>query len=133
MDRLEGQCNSTLPGALTPIVQQEITITRVAVTNEKDAEKKDREMGGRKHIVPYGLYRGEGYVSAPLAERTGFTDEDLDLLWEALINMFDHDHSAARGARWLHASFSSLNMKAELETRQPISYSIVLTRCAVIP
>ncbi|MFY9135156.1 MAG: type I-C CRISPR-associated protein Cas7/Csd2 [Bacillota bacterium] len=94
--QVRGPVQLNFARSIDPIVQQEITITRVAVTNEKDAEKKDREMG-RKHIVPYGLYRGEGYVSAPLAERTGFTDEDLDLLWEALINMFDHDHSAARG------------------------------------
>ena len=53
---------------------------------------------GRKHIVPYGLYRVEGYVSAELARRvTGFSEEDLELLWQALINMFEHDHSAARG------------------------------------
>lgn len=82
--------------SIDPIIQQEITITRMAVTNEKDAEKKDREMG-RKHIVPYGLYRAEGYISACLAERTGFTEEDLELFWEALVNMFEHDHSAARG------------------------------------
>lgn len=82
--------------SIDPIVQQEVTITRVAVTNAKDAEKKEHEMG-RKHIVPYALYRTEGYVSAPLGEQTGFTDDDLELLWEALINMFDHDHSAARG------------------------------------
>jgi len=78
------------------IMQQEITITRVAVTNEKDAESKDREMG-RKQILPYGLYRLEGYVSAKLAEKTGFSEDDLGLLWEALINMFEFDHSAARG------------------------------------
>lgn len=81
-----------------PIVPLEITITRVAVTRE--GEDKEHEMG-RKHIVPYGLYRTEGYVSAHLAaaERsgTGFSEEDLALLWEALKNMFDHDHSAARG------------------------------------
>ncbi|MDD4793344.1 MAG: type I-C CRISPR-associated protein Cas7/Csd2 [Firmicutes bacterium] len=94
--QVRGPVQLNFSRSMDPIVQQEITITRVAVTNEKDAEKKDREMG-RKHIVPYGLYRGEGYVSAPLAERTGFTDDDLDVLWEALINMFDHDHSAARG------------------------------------
>lgn len=82
--------------SVDPIVQQEVTITRVAVTNEKDAEKKEHEMG-RKFIVPYALYRVEGFVSAPLAEKTGFTDHDLDLLWEALINMWDHDRSAARG------------------------------------
>lgn len=82
--------------SIDPIVQQEITITRMAVTSEKDAEKKDREMG-RKHIVPYALYRLEGYVSAALAEKTGFSREDLELFWEALVNMFEHDRSAARG------------------------------------
>lgn len=94
--QVRGPVQLNFARSMDPIVQQEITITRVAVTSEKDAERKDREMG-RKHIVPYGLYRGEGYVSAPLAERTGFTVEDLDLLWEALVNMFDHDRSAARG------------------------------------
>lgn len=82
--------------SIDPIVQQEVTITRMAVTSEKDAEKKDREMG-RKHIVPYALYRAEGFVSANLAEKSGFTTEDLELIWEALVNMFDHDRSAARG------------------------------------
>lgn len=82
--------------SIDPIVQQEITITRMAVTSEKDAEKKEREMG-RKHIVPYALYRAEGFISAPLAEKTGFSEADLDLLWDALANMFDHDRSAARG------------------------------------
>ena len=82
--------------SIDPILQQEVTITRVAITREED-EGKETEMG-RKHIVPYGLYRMEGYVSAELAQRvTGFGEEDLDLLWEALINMFEHDHSAARG------------------------------------
>ena len=74
-----------------------MTITRVAITTEKDAENKSTEMG-RKNIVPYALYRGEGYISANLARKvTGFSEEDLDLLWEALMNMFEHDHSAARG------------------------------------
>lgn len=82
--------------SIDPIVQQEVTITRMAVTSVKDAEKKDREMG-RKHIVPYALYRAEGFVSANLAQKSAFTHEDLDLLWEALVNMFDHDRSAARG------------------------------------
>ena len=69
----------------------------MAITTEKDAESKSTEMG-RKSIVPYGLYRAEGYVSANLARKvTGFSEEDLDLLWEAIINMFEHDHSAARG------------------------------------
>jgi CRISPR-associated protein Csd2 len=80
-----------------PIIPQEITITRVAITTESDAEGKNTEMG-RKYIVPYGLYRVEGYVSANLARKvTGFTEEDLELLWTAIINMFELDHSAARG------------------------------------
>ena len=77
------------------IMPQEISITRMAVTNEKDLEK-ERTMG-RKHIVPYGLYVAHGFVSAALAEKTGFSDEDLNLLWDALSNMFEHDRSAARG------------------------------------
>lgn len=83
--------------SIDPIVSQEVTITRVAITTEKDAENKSTEMG-RKNIVPYGLYRVEGYISANLARKvTGFSEEDLDLLWEAIINMFENDHSAARG------------------------------------
>ena len=83
--------------SIDPIISQEVSITRVAITTEKDAENKTTEMG-RKSIVPYGLYRAEGYVSANLARNvTGFSEEDLELLWEAIINMFEHDHSAARG------------------------------------
>mgnify|MGYP005841516947 CR=1 FL=1 len=81
--------------SIDPVVPQEVTITRMAVTNEKDIEK-ERTMG-RKYIIPYALYRAEGYVSAPLAQKTGFSDTDMELLWDALINMFEHDHSAARG------------------------------------
>ena len=83
--------------SIDPIVSQEVTITRVAITTEKDAENKSTEMG-RKNIVPYGLYRVEGYISANLARKvTGFSEEDLDLLWEAFIYLFVNDHSAARG------------------------------------
>ena len=83
--------------SIDPIIPQEVTITRIAITTEKDAENKGTEMG-RKHIVPYALYRAEGYISANLARKTtGFTDDDLELLWEAMINMFENDHSAARG------------------------------------
>lgn len=83
--------------SIDPIIPQEVTITRVAITTEADAEKKDTEMG-RKYIVPYGLYRCEGYVSANLARKTtGFSEEDLQLLWTAILNMFEIDHSAARG------------------------------------
>ena len=83
--------------SIDPIVSQEVTITRVAITTEKDAETKKTEMG-RKHVIPYGLYRSEGYVSANLARRvTGFSEDDLALLWEAILNMFELDRSAARG------------------------------------
>lgn len=83
--------------SIDPIAPQEITITRIAITTEKDAQNKNTEMG-RKYIVPYALYRAEGYVSANLARKvTGFSEEDLALLWRAIINMFENDHSAARG------------------------------------
>ena len=83
--------------SIDPIVSQELTITRVAITTEEDSLNKKTEMG-RKNIVPYGLYRAEGFISANLARKvTGFSEEDLELLWEAIINMFEHDHSAARG------------------------------------
>lgn len=83
--------------SLDPIVGQEVTITRAAITTERDAENKNLEMG-RKSIVPYALYRAEGYVSANLARKTtGFSEEDLELLWEAILHMFSNDHSAARG------------------------------------
>lgn len=82
--------------AVTPL---EVTITRMAVATEKEAKSQDgdnRTMG-KKSILPYGLYRAEGYISAHLAQQTGFSEDDLQLLWQALINMFDHDRSAARG------------------------------------
>ena len=83
--------------SVDPILPQEITITRVAITTEADADKKGTEMG-RKYIVPYALYRCEGFVSANLARKvTGFSEEDLQLLWQAILNMFEYDHSAARG------------------------------------
>ena len=83
--------------SIDTIVTRDISITRVAITTEEDALKKDNEMG-RKSIVPYGLYRQEGYISANLARTvTGFSDEDLKIFWEAIIHMFDDDHSAARG------------------------------------
>jgi len=83
--------------SVEPVVPQEVTITRVAITTEADAERKGTEMG-RKYIIPYGLYRCEGYISANLARKTtGFSEEDLDLLWQAILNMFENDRSAARG------------------------------------
>lgn len=83
--------------SIDPIVSQEVTITRVAITTEEDAGNKSTEMG-RKSIVPYALYKVEGYISANLARKvTGFSETDLELLWEAIINMFEIDHAAARG------------------------------------
>jgi CRISPR-associated protein Csd2 len=71
----------------------------MAVTTEKEAESQsgDNRTMGRKHIIPYGLYRAHGFISAKLAERTGFSEDDLQLLWRSLTNMFEHDRSAARG------------------------------------
>lgn len=95
--QVRGPVQLTFSRSVDPIIPQEVTITRVAITKEDDAAKKDTEMG-RKYVVPYGLYRCEGFVSANLARKTtGFSEEDLELLWSAIINMFEHDHSAARG------------------------------------
>ena len=95
--QVRGPVQLSFAESVDPILPQEVTITRVAITTEKDAEKKDTEMG-RKYIVPYGLYRAEGYVSANLARKvTGFSEDDLELLWDAILNMFEIDHSAARG------------------------------------
>ena len=83
--------------SVDPVFAQDITITRQAKTDDKRMEKGETEMG-RKSIVPYGLYTAEGYVSAMLAQKvTGFSEDDLELLWTAIINMFEHDRSAARG------------------------------------
>lgn len=106
--QVRGPVQMTFGQSAEPIVPQEISITRMAATNE--AEKKQRAEGqeegndrtdnrtmGRKYIVPYGLYRSHGFISAKLAERTGFSDSDLEALREALASMFEHDRSAARG------------------------------------
>ena len=93
--QVRGPVQVAFASSIDPVLPMEVSITRMAVTNEKDLEK-ERTMG-RKHIIPYGLYRVHGYVSAKLAERTGFSEDDLALLWRSLINMFEHDRSAARG------------------------------------
>lgn len=95
--QVRGPVQLTFARSVDPVIPQEVTITRVAITTEADAEKKGTEMG-RKYIIPYGLYRYEGFVSASLARKTtGFSEDDLNLLWDAVINMFECDHSAARG------------------------------------
>ncbi len=108
--QVRGPVQMTFARSIDPIVPLEMSITRMAATTEK--EKQEREQGsdeaegderiehrtmGRKHIVPYGLYRAHGFISAKLAERTGFSPDDLDFLWTALTQMFEHDRSAARG------------------------------------
>jgi CRISPR-associated protein Csd2 len=93
--QVRGPLQLAFAKSIDPIIPLEISITRMAVTNEKDLEK-ERTMG-RKHIVPYGLYRVHGFVSAKLAEKTGFSDADLEKVWKSLEMMFEHDHSAARG------------------------------------
>lgn len=93
--QVRGPIQLTFARSVDPVVTLEHSITRMAVTNEKDVDK-ERTMG-RKFTIPYGLYRVHGFVSAHLAAQTGFSQEDLDLFWRALLEMFEHDHSAARG------------------------------------
>jgi len=105
--QVRGPVQLNFARSIEAIIPLEYSITRVALTNASDTRKETvyTEEGekagsgqfGRKHVVPYGLYRVEGYISSFLAEQTGFNEDDLKLLWESLINMFDHDHSAARG------------------------------------
>lgn len=97
--QVRGPVQLAFAKSIDPIIPLEITITRMAVTTEKEAEEQqgDNRTMGRKHIVPYGLYRVHGFISAKLSEKTGFSDNDLEKLWKALEMMFEHDHSAARG------------------------------------
>ena len=97
--QVRGPIQLTFARSIDLIVPHEHSITRMAVATEAEAEKQhgDNRTMGRKHTVPYGLYRCHGFVSAPFAKQTGFTGEDLELFWDALKNMFDHDRSAARG------------------------------------
>lgn len=82
--------------SIDPVLPQEITITRQALATEAEQADKENTMG-KKGFIPYGLYRAEGYVSALLANKTGFSEDDLALLWQSIENMFEIDHSAARG------------------------------------
>ena len=97
--QVRGPVQFTFGRSIDPIVALEHSITRMAVTTAADAEKQggDNRTMGRKFTVPYGLYQAHGFISAPLANQTGFTVSDLNILWEALENMFEHDRSAARG------------------------------------
>ena len=98
--QVRGPIQFTFARSVSPIITAEHTITRMAVTDAKDTDENEtgtRQTMGRKYTIPYALYQTQGYISANLANQTGFTDEDLKLFWEALKNMFDVDHSAARG------------------------------------
>jgi CRISPR-associated protein Csd2 len=106
--QIKGPVQMTFASSVEPILPVEISITRMAATNEAEQKKRaegaeegdtrtDNRTMGRKHIVPYGLYVAHGFISAKFAERTGFSEADLALLFEALANMFEHDRSAARG------------------------------------
>ena len=136
--------------SVDPVLPLEMSITRMAVTNEKDAEKE--KTMGRKQYVPYGLYRAEGFISAALAEKTGFSQDDLDLFFEALMNMFENDRSAARGlmaSRKLfafkhesklgnapaHKLFDAVSVKRLIEDGAEVrafsDYEIVVDRAAI--
>lgn len=97
--QVRGPVQMTFARSVDPVVTLEHSITRMAVAKEAEAEKQggDNRTMGRKTTVPYGVYVAHGFVSAHLANQTGFSEDDLNLLWEALVNMFEHDRSAARG------------------------------------
>ena len=97
--QVRGPIQINFARSIDPVVSAEHSITRMAVTTEKEAEQQsgDNRTMGRKFTIPYGLYRCHGFVSANLAKQTGFNEDDLKLFWDALVNMLDHDRSASRG------------------------------------
>ena len=97
--QVRGPVQLTFARSVDPIITQEHSITRMAVATEAEAEKQqgDNRTMGRKHTVPYGIYVAHGFISSFLAKQTGFGEEDLELFWQALEQMFEHDRSAARG------------------------------------
>lgn len=97
--QVRGPVQITFARSIDPAVSTEHSVTRMAVTTEEDAEKQggDNRTMGRKATIPYGLYRAHGFVSPLLAKQTGFSEEDVGLLWESLVQMFEHDRSASRG------------------------------------
>jgi CRISPR-associated protein Csd2 len=134
--QVRGPIQLTFARSVDPIIISEHSITRMAVARDKDAEKQggDNRTMGRKATVPYGLYVCHGFISANLAHQTGFDEADLELFWEALRNMFECDHSAARGlmsARKLYvfnhatelgnASASSLFDRVQISRKNPES------------
>jgi CRISPR-associated protein Csd2 len=148
--QVRGPVQLTFGRSVDPVVTLEHSITRMAVATEAEAEKQsgDNRTMGRKTTIPYGVYRAHGFVSAHLAAQTGFSEDDLKLLWEALCNMFEHDRSAARGlmsTRKLivfehesalgnahaHALFDRVKIKRDDETAPPrdfSAYSVAIDR-----
>lgn len=94
--QIKGPVQIDMAESVDPVVPRELTITRMAITTDKDAENKKNEMGN-KHIIPYGLYWVEGHISANQAAKTGFSEKDLGIFWEAMMNMFEEDRSSMRG------------------------------------
>ncbi|MBZ0253692.1 MAG: type I-C CRISPR-associated protein Cas7/Csd2, partial [Candidatus Methylomirabilis sp.] len=140
--QVRGPVQLAFSRSVDPIVSLEQAVTRMAVTTEREAEKQggDNRTMGRKEIVPYGLYVAHGFVSPFLAADTGFSDDDLALLWQALQMMFEHDRSAARGemaSRKLvvfehesplgnapaHALFERMGIARKDPTRPPRAFS----------
>jgi CRISPR-associated protein Csd2 len=139
---VRGPVQLTFARSVDPIIAQEHSITRMAVATEAEAEKQqgDNRTMGRKHTVPYGVYVAHGFVSSFLAKQTGFGEDDLELLWQALEQMFEHDRSAARGemaTRGLyvfkhdselgnahaHALFDRISIKRKADVDVPRSFS----------
>ena len=140
--QVRGPVQMTFARSVDPVVTLEHSITRMAVATEAEAEKQggDNRTMGRKNTIPYGLYVAHGFVSAHLAAQTGFSQEDLDLLWAALNNMFEHDRSAARGLMTTRkliifehdnalgqasaqSLFDLVNVKRKDETKPPRAFS----------
>ena len=140
--QVRGPVQLTFARSVDPIIAQEHSITRMAVATEAEAEKQqgDNRTMGRKHTVPYGIYVAHGFVSSFLAKQTGFGEDDLELLWQALEQMFEHDRSAARGemaTRGLyvfkhdselgnahaHALFDRISIKRKADVEVPRSFS----------
>ena len=140
--QVRGPVQLTFARSVDPIIAQEHSITRMAVATEAEAEKQqgDNRTMGRKHTVPYGIYVAHGFVSSFLAKQTGFGEDDLELLWQALEQMFEHDRSAARGemaTRGLyvfkhdselgnahaHALFDRISIKRKTDVEVPRSFS----------
>ena len=94
--QVRGPVQISFSRSLDPILPLDLSVTRMAVTEAKEADSPNQTMG-RKNLIPYGLYRCHGFISAHLARETGFSEADLDLFWQSLTQMFDHDRSASRG------------------------------------